>query len=76
MCPHTDTLIVMFEYTPMARERKLDFNYSEALLVRGSNITIIGDSSKIEALYREYNTKYLRLSVSRRWGFILNFNCC
>lgn len=57
-CPHTDTLIVMFEYTPMACDRELDFNHSEALLVRGSNITIIGDSSKIEALYKEYNTKY------------------
>ena len=58
VCPHTDTLIVMFEYTPVAWESELNFNYSEALLVRSSNITIIGDSSKIEALYKEYNTKY------------------
>lgn len=48
----------MFEYTPVAWESELNFNYSEALLVRSSNITIIGDSSKIEALYKEYNTKY------------------
>ena len=32
--------------------------WDKALLVRSSNITIIGDSSKIEALYKEYNTKY------------------
>lgn len=58
ICPHTDTLIVMFEYTPMAWERELSFDYSEAILVRGNNITIVGEAWKIKALYKEYNTKY------------------
>lgn len=57
-CPHTDTLVVMFVFTPYSRDRNLNFNYSEAILIRDSNITIIGNSSKIEALYREYNSKY------------------
>lgn len=58
-CPHTDTLIVMFEYTPIYCEPELDFEHVlSAVLVKDTKITFITDSNEIKKLYKEYNTKY------------------
>lgn len=56
ICPHTDTLIVMFDYTPMSNEPELDFRYSIGVLVKDNKITVVGDDAK--SLYKEYNKKY------------------
>lgn len=56
ICPHTDTLIVMFDYTPMSNEPELDFRYSIGVLVKNNKITVVGDDAK--SLYKEYNKKY------------------
>lgn len=57
VCPHTDTLIVMFEFTPDSDRPELYFGYSTGLLVKENKITIIGDQDT-ESLYQEYNAKY------------------
>ena len=58
-CPATDTLIIMFEFTPNSYERELNFKYvSLAVLVRGTKITFITDSDEVRKLYKEYNTRY------------------
>ncbi len=63
LCPNTDTLVVLFDFTPTAHEPELSFEYiNSAYLIKGKKITIMGEDTKenhsVEKLYMEYNTKY------------------
>ncbi len=63
LCPNTDTLVVLFDFTPTAHEPELSFEYlNSAYLIKGKKITIMGadtpEHHTVEKLYNEYNTKY------------------
>lgn len=53
-----DALLVVFEFTPNIDNPELDFNYAYAIKLLDNKISVITDTSKVEALYKEYNTKY------------------
>lgn len=80
-CPHTDTFVVMFEYTPYLHEQELNFHYIyAALLIRNHKITVIGDSAKAKKLYEKYNKKFptkdreIETSISQpEEGFYFHF---
>ena len=63
LCPNTDTLVVLFDFTPTSYESELSFEYiNSAYLIKGKKIMIMGEDTKenhfVEKLYTEYNTKY------------------
>lgn len=57
ICPHIDSLVVMFEYTPYIYDKELSFDYCTGLLVRDNKIMVL-DKIKTKSLYQEYNKKY------------------
>lgn len=57
ICPHMDTLAVMFEYTPNIYNKELNFDYCIGLLIRDNKIMVL-DGMKTKSLYQEYNKKY------------------
>ena len=57
-CPNTNTLIVMFDFTPNSYECELNFKYATAVLVKDIKITFLNDADEIKNLYEEYNAKY------------------
>ncbi len=79
-CPNTDSLVVMFEYPPYKYDRELYFESTIAMKIDGNKVTIISDSTKIKALYKEYNSKYptedreIEQAISRpEEGYIFKF---
>ena len=57
--PHTDTFIVLFNYTPDTYNKELPFDCIFcSMLIQHNKIRVIGNRSKAEALYKEYNKKY------------------
>lgn len=73
LCSSVDTLVVLFDFTPNDYEPDLYFDSSYALRVKDKKIEIIGDTDKIEKLYKEFNEKYptedREIEKSINWGF-------